>query len=142
MRSTVALVLSASLLSAAGPARAEPPRAGPPSAAAGERPSKGTGFLVTGAVLMAVGAVTIIGTPSICAQGAGTATTGKTSAGCERFGYIFGASIAVAGLPLVIVGMVKRSNYNAWLAEHPVASRLTVSPLAGGGGALGYATTF
>ena len=140
MRSSVALLLSASLLSTS-PARAEP--SGKPLAASpSERPSKGTGFLIAGTVLTGLGAVTVIATPSICKTGSGAATTGKSTAGCERFGYIFGASLAVVGIPLMVVGLVKRSNYNAWLAEHPVASRLTVSPLAGGGGALGYFTTF
>ncbi|HRG98703.1 MAG TPA: hypothetical protein PLR99_20770 [Polyangiaceae bacterium] len=141
MRAAIALVACASLLSASRPARAEP-SSQPLATAPSERPSKGTGFLIAGTILTGIGAVTVIGTPSICKTGTGSATTGKSTAGCERFGYIFGASLAAVGIPLMIVGLVKRSNYNAWMAEHPVASRLSVSPLAGGGGALGWSSTF
>lgn len=142
MRAAVALLVSISLLlSAAAPARAEPPTSRS-AAEPTERPSKGTGFLIAGVVLTGLGAVTVITTPSICKTGTGTATTGKSTAGCERFGYIFGASLAVVGIPLMVVGLVKRSNYNAWLAEHPVASGLSLLPLAGGGGALGWSTAF
>ncbi len=104
-------------------------------------PSKGTGFLVTGVVLTAVGVVTVIGTPSICKNGSGTATTGKSTEGCERFGYILGATFGAVGIPLMIVGIVKRSSYNAWLAEHPVASGLSMTGHSGGG-MLGWSTTF
>ena len=104
-------------------------------------PSKGTGFLITGVVLTGVGVVTVIGTPSICKTGSGAATTGKSTEGCDRFGYILGATFGAVGIPLMIVGIVKRSNYNAWIAEHPVVSGLSVTGVSGGG-ILGWSTTF
>lgn len=104
-------------------------------------PSKGTGYLITGAVLTGVGVVTVIGTPSICDTGTGAATTGKSTTGCKNVGYIFGASFAAVGIPLIIIGSVKRSHYNTWLAEHPVVSGLSVTGLTGGA-ALGWTTTF
>ncbi len=133
----VALLAAGAVLSiAGGNALAAPPE--PPAEA---RPSKGTGFMVTGAVFSGVGAVTVLGTPSICKNGSPYQTN---RSGCETFGYVLGAGFVAVGIPLIIVGIVKRSNYNKWLAEHPaagVAAGLSLTPLAGGG-ALGWSTRF
>ena len=132
MKPALSVVALAAILTASQSSQAEE-RARPPS--------KGTGLLITGSVLLGVGLVTVISTPSICRNGTGAATTGVSTSGCNNVGYVFGAAFGAVGLPLMIVGLVKRSNYNAWLADHPVVSGLSLAPLAGGG-ALGWSTTF
>jgi hypothetical protein len=106
-----------------------PPGAMPTSPPSEEPPSKGTGFLITGIILSGVGVVNLAASP-ICKT---DLVDPEIQNGCLVASLVLGGTLVAVGVPLIIVGVNKRSTYNEWKARHPVASGFGVAPVRSGG---------
>jgi hypothetical protein len=110
----------------------------PPGGGYVDAPSSGLGLLITGGVFTGLGVINLATAP-ICK--ADTQFSPDTQNVCLIASLAVGGTFLAVGVPLLIVGAGKRSTYNAWRAEHPVASGFGYQPVRGGGG-LGFSTTF
>ena len=94
------------------------------------RPSTGVGHLVTGGIFTGVGVVDFLTAP-ICKTSLIPTEAAQNT--CLTTSLISGGIFMAVGVPLLIVGGVKRSAYNAWKAQHPYAAGLGFSTGQGGG---------
>ncbi len=128
--------------------QAAPPPPGygypPPGYGYARPPSKGTGLIIGGSIMVGLGAVWFL----TAAAWRAVETTYWWDNGLGRtYFYTFivlGALSELIGVPLLIAGIVKRSQYNQWAYQHPVADAVLkgihVAAQPGGGGVgWGYA---
>jgi hypothetical protein len=113
------------VLPAAAPAPPPPPMrtAQPaPQASWAEPPaSRGVGYFVTGGIFTGLGVLNL-------------ATSPLAQTDVVRIASLaVGGTLLAIGVPLLIVGGVKRSKYNDWKANHPVAAGFGFSTANGGG---------
>jgi hypothetical protein len=94
------------------------------------RPSTGVGQLVTGGIFTGIGAVDLLTSP-ICKTSLIPNEAAQNS--CLATSLISGGIFMAVGVPLLIVGGVKRSAYNRWKAEHPYAAGVGFSTAKGSG---------
>ena len=83
--------------------------------------SKGVGYLVTGGIFTGVGVLNLA-----------TAPLAQTTV-VRTVSLIVGGTFLGIGVPLIIVGAVKRSKYNDWKEKHSVAAGFGFSTTNGGG---------
>jgi hypothetical protein len=119
------------------PVEAPPPAESLPDTPPDERPSRGVGLLVAGGIFTGLGAVNLLTAPICKTDLVGNRDTQNT---CFVASLVAGGTLLAIGLPLLIVGGVKRSHFKAWQANHPL-SGLAFSP-AGGGGSLTFVGRF
>jgi hypothetical protein len=110
----------------------------PPGGEYADAPSNGVGYLITGGIFTGLGVINLATAP-ICK--ADTQFTRDTQNACLIGSLAVGGTFLAVGVPLLIVGAGKRSTYNAWRAEHPIASGFGYQAVRGGGG-LGFSSTF
>ena len=105
---------------------------------AGESPpSSGVGLLVTGAIFTGIGVLNLATAP-ICKT---SVIQDNTQDLCLGLSLGIGGGFVAIGLPLLIVGGSKRSTYNEWKLQHPVASGFGVN-VGKSGGNLGWSASF
>ena len=112
----------------------------PPAApeAPEEAPSSGIGLMVTGGILMGVGALNLASS-AICKT---DAVARSIQDGCFIGSLALGGTLFTVGVPLLIVGAVKRSTYKEWLTHHPEEDGALGFSVASGGGALTFRGRF
>ena len=120
------LLLLAVLSQEAGPPVAPPPPPPPPPeyatppVAQVEEPSSGLGLVITGSVLIGVGGLNLAISP-VCVTDFYRNTVGATgSKVCLYASLIAGGALFLSGIPLLIVGLMRRSEHRAWEAQQPV----------------------
>ena len=117
----------------------------PSSAGAQESPpSKGTGLIITGAILTGVGAVNLATLP-LCGELYTEDSYGEDAEDlknlCVYSTLIVGVGTLAVGVPLLVVGLNRRAEYRRWQEQHPAFAGMGV--VAGPGGALlGWRTEF
>lgn len=119
------------------PVQAPPQAESLPDAPPNEQPSRGVGLLVAGGIFTGVGALNLLTAPICKTDLVGDRDTQNT---CFVTSLVAGGTLLVVGIPLLIVGSVKRSHFKKWQADHPL-SGLGFSP-AGGGGSLTFVGRF
>ena len=77
-------------------------------------PSRGTGYIVAGSILTALGAINLGLTPVCRTEGYRDLADDSGSDICFYGSLIGGGVFAGIGLPLLITGLVKRSRYKTW----------------------------
>ncbi len=88
-----------------------------------ERPSSGLGLTIAGSVLTGLGALNLASSP-ICRAGFYRRQVGGTGSDVCFWGSIgLGGVLLAVGVPLLSVGLLRRSRYRAWLESQ----QLTVS---------------
>ncbi|HVY49292.1 MAG TPA: hypothetical protein VHB21_25550 [Minicystis sp.] len=104
-------------------------------------PSSGVGLLVGGGILTGLGAINLAASIPICHSNLYGTLTPKEQDTCAVAAMTLSGAVTAAGVVMLIVGAGKRSAYNAWRAQHPVASGFGLQPTAGGAG-LGWSAKF
>lgn len=105
----------------------------PPAVVEDAPTSTGVGFLVTGGVFTGLGAVNLLTAP-ICKTD--LISNRDVQNGCLVASLVAGGAFLAVGVPLLIVGGVKRSKYKQWKASHPIAAGLDFSATDSGGALL------
>jgi hypothetical protein len=95
------------------------------------KPSSGIGFLVTGGIFTGIGALNLLTAP-LCTTDF-LIPNRSAQQGCLIASLAIGGTFAAIGVPLLIVGGVKRSAYKKWKADNPMVGGLGFSTVAGGG---------
>ena len=127
----VALALSApSFAWAQGTSPELPPPEAPPPTTTDERPSTGLAYLITGGVFTGLGAVNLATAP-LCTTLSSLSDSGERA--CLDASLIVGGIFLATGIPLLVVGGIKRSAYKEWKANHPWAAGLGISTARSGG---------
>ncbi len=85
-------------------------------------PSSGLGLVISGSVLTGLGALNMATSP-ICLVDSLVRDDIETA--CVAACMIVGGTMFAVGLPLLIVGVVKRGKYKEWREQHPGYAALT-----------------
>ncbi len=113
----------------------------PPGREYGEPPpSSGLGLLIGGGILTGLGAINLAASIPICKSGLYNLTSSEQNS-CAIASMALSGAVTAVGVTMLIVGASKRSSYNAWRAEHPVAAGFGYQAVRGGGG-FGFSSTF
>lgn len=93
-------------------------------------PSRGVGLLVAGGIFTGIGVLNLATAP-ICK----TDLIGNrdTQDACLIASLVLGGTFIAVGVPMLVVGGVKRGKFKKWQADHPMAAGLGFSPTRGGG---------
>lgn len=118
------------LAPAAPPPLADSPPAAEESYVSDARPSRGVGLLVAGGIFTGIGVVNLATAP-ICKTD--LIKGNDTQDACLIASLVLGGTFIAIGVPLLVVGGVKRGKFKQWQAEHPMAAGLGFSPTRGGG---------
>jgi hypothetical protein len=103
------------------------------------KPSSGTGLVIAGAVVGGVGVVNLATSPLCKVDDLIRDKDWQDT--CLAAALIFGGVLVSVGVPLLIVGLNKRSTYLEWKERHPVAAGFGLAP-APSGAALTYQYSF
>ncbi len=125
----LALALTVPSLASAQETPAEQPPAEQPPAEAEKPPSSGVGLLVAGGIFTGLGAVNFATAP-LCSTLTSLGSSGQQ--GCLDASLILGGVLLATGIPLLIVGGVKRHAYTEWKANHTALAGLGFSARSGG----------
>ncbi len=93
-------------------------------------PSRGVGLLVAGGIFTGIGALNLLTAPICKTDLVGNRATQDA---CFKVSLVLGGTFLAIGVPMLVVGGVKRSKFKRWQAEHPLAAGLGFSPATGGG---------
>lgn len=93
-------------------------------------PSRGVGLLVAGGIFTGIGAINLLTSPICKTDLVGNRATQDA---CFTASLVLGGTFLAIGVPMLVVGGVKRSKFKRWQAEHPLAAGLGFSPATGGG---------
>src|SRR6185437_4304317 len=125
----LALALTVPSLASAQETPAEQPPAEQPPAESEKPPSSGVGLLVAGGIFTGLGALNFATAP-LCSSLTSLGSSGEQ--GCLDASLVLGGVFLATGIPLLIVGGVKRHAYNEWKANHTALAGLGFSPRSGG----------
>ena len=103
-----------------------------------DRPtSNGLGLTIAGGIVTGIGALNMALSPLYRADFY-IDKNGRTTADIAFYGSLIGGGVLLAvGVPMLIVGLVRRANYNAWFETHQVFFRVDSE-----GGALAWQMRF
>jgi hypothetical protein len=107
----------------------------------GKPPPTGTGMIVTGSILSGIGAVNLITSP-LCKTD--LIPDSDTQDVCFATSLVIGGAFVAVGIPVLIVGLNRRSTYREWKRKHGHLASLTnlgIAPTRGGA-ALTWHTSF
>jgi hypothetical protein len=93
-------------------------------------PSRGVGLLVAGGIFTGIGAINLLTSPICKTDLVGNRATQDA---CFTASLVLGGTFLAIGVPMLVVGGVKRSKFKRWQADHPLAAGLGFSPATGGG---------
>lgn len=94
------------------------------------KPSSGTGLIIAGSVVGGVGVLNLATSP-LCKVD-DLIRDKKLQDTCFAAALVFGGVLVSVGIPLLIVGLNKRSTYLEWKERHPVASGFGLAPAPSG----------
>ncbi|HEY5960780.1 MAG TPA: hypothetical protein VIV60_29700 [Polyangiaceae bacterium] len=92
------------------------PVSGPTEASSEPEPSTGLALTVSGGVLMGVGALNLATYP-VCDVKSLYPNQDRRDL-CKTLSLVAGVGFTAVGIPLLIVGLVQRSNHKDWKAAH------------------------
>ena len=125
----IALAALALALSVPSLASAQETAAELPPAEAERPPSSGVGLLVAGGIFSGLGALNFATAP-LCSSLTSLGPSGQQ--GCLDASLILGGVFLATGIPLLVVGGVRRHAYNEWKASHAGLGGLGFSARSGG----------
>ena len=118
MKNVPALMLAVSLFFPSVAWADDPLETPPEEAAPLERPSSsGVGYLVAGGIFTGLGVLNLVTAP-LCKT---SAIAPSIQDGCLIASLALGGTFFVIGVPLLIVGGVKRGKYKAWKAQNAMS---------------------